>query len=286
MIEVLDLNHQQYPPLLLEIDNNPKQLYFLGTISDWTKPHIAIVGTRKATREGLSIARMFARELASYGCVIVSGLALGIDAAAHEGALEAHGKTIAVLGNGLTSIYPRQHESLAKKIIETGGCIFSEYTKDTPAYPNQFLERNRIVAGISSATLVIEAPIRSGSIATARLAIESGRDVFVIPGPINNKNYEGSHALLRNGARLVTSSKDIFDDLDIQKEVNIKNNFSSDDLVSNAIIETLQTSSNPMGVDTIIEITHLEPRKVQETLTLLALDDVIRDVGGKFILTQ
>ena len=272
MIEVLDSNHQQYPPLLLETENNPKQLYFLGTISDWTKPHIAIVGTRKATREGLSIARMFARELASYGCVIVSGLALGIDGAAHEGALEANGKTIAVLGNGLDSIYPRQHETLAKRIIESGGCIFSEYPEKTPAYPNQFLERNRIVAGIS--------------IATARLAVESGRDVFVIPGPINNKNYEGSHALLRNGARLVTSSKDIFDDLDIQKEITVKTSFLSDDVISNAIIEALQTSSNPIGVDTIIEITHLEPRKVQEALTLLALDDVIHDVGGKFILTQ
>jgi len=286
MIEVLYQKHQQYPPLLLETERCPKQLYYRGTISDWTKPHIAIVGTRKATKEGLATSKLFARELASCGCVIVSGLALGIDGAAHEGALEAHGKTLAVLGNGLDAIYPRQHEGLAKKIIESGGCIFSEYPENTPSYPNQFLERNRIVAGISIATLVIEAPIRSGSIATARLAIESGREVFVIPGPITNKNYEGSHSLLRNGARLVTSSKDILEDLDIKKEVNTRNIFTSDDSVSRTIIETLQTSSNPMGVDTIIEITHLEPRKVQEALTLLALDDVIRDVGGKFILTQ
>jgi len=285
MIEVLSSEHTQYPPLLLEIERYPKQLYFLGTVSDWTRPHIAIVGTRKATREGLLIARMFARELAALGCVIVSGLALGIDGAAHEGALEVNGKTIAVLGNGLDSIYPRQHEMLAKRITDLGGCIFSEYPENTPAYPNQFLERNRIVAGLSSATLVIEAPIRSGSIATARLAIESGRDVFVVPGPISNKNYEGSHSLLRNGARLVTSPKDIIDDLNIQKELHTKNIFASHDLISNAIIETLQTASNPMGVDMIIEITHLEPRKVQEALTLLALDDVIHDVGGKFILT-
>ena len=286
MIEVLHSKHKQYPPLLQEIEKSPKQLYYLGTLSDWTKPHIAIVGTRKATREGLILAKTFAKELAHFECVIVSGLALGIDGAAHEGALEAKGKTIAVLGNGLDSIYPRQHESLAKKIIETGGCIFSEYPENSPSYPSQFLERNRIVAGLSIATLVIEAPIRSGSIATARLAIESGRDVFVIPGPINNKNYEGSHSLIRNGARLVTSPRDILEDLNIQKEEDSKNNFSSNDPISNAIVEALRTTSNPMGVDTIIEITHLEPRKVQEALTLLALDDVIHDVGGKFILTQ
>jgi len=286
MIESISQKDIAFPPLLKEIQNPPSLLYMLGSPIQWNRTIVSIVGTRKATREGLMQARMFARELAHRGCIIVSGLALGIDAAAHEGALEARGTTVAVLANGLDSIYPRQHERLAKQIIESDGCVFSEYPEKTPPYPSQFLERNRIVAGISHATLVIEAPIRSGSIATARIAIESGRDVFVVPGPITNKNYEGSHTLLRNGARLVSKPEDIFEDLNIeiikQKEI-----FSAlGDTTSQRIIETLRTSSKPLQVDTIIEIAHLEPHKVQEALTILALDGIINDLGGVFTLNE
>jgi DNA processing protein len=284
MIEHIHHTHNAYPPLLKEIQNPPSKLFILGTMPDISNTFISIVGTRKATREGLSIARSFARELSVYGCVIVSGLALGIDAAAHEGALDARGKTIAVLANGLDSIYPRQHEQLAKRIVDSGGCIISEYPENTPPYPNQFLERNRIVAGVSYATIVVEAPIRSGSIATARLAIESGREVFVVPGPIYNKNYEGSHALLRNGARLVSNTKDILDDLQI--EIKNKSMTYKTDETSEKVIEAIKTSSKPLRVDTIIEITHLEPSRVQEILTLLVLDGIIDDIGGVFTLNK
>jgi DNA processing protein len=231
------------------------------------------------------LANLFAKKLAEYGCIIISGLALGIDGAAHEGALEVNGTTIAVLGNGLDSIYPRQHETLAKRMIQNNGCLISEYPAGTPSYPSNFLERNSIVAGISSAIIVIEAPIRSGSIATARLAAEYGRDVFVVPGPIHNKNYEGSHMLIRNGARLIGSIENLIDDLGLCKIISKKKQNEIDcNQETQIIINALKNTQKPIGVDAIVEITHIEPQKVQEILTLLALDEVIKDCGGSFIL--
>lgn len=286
MVRSVSHNDPSFPPLLLEIQDPPSSLFVLGDIPDWNNIIISIVGTRKATKEGMLYAHTFAKALARNGCIIASGLALGIDAAAHEGALEAGGTTVAILANGLDSIYPRQHEQLAKRITEHEGCIFSEYPEKTPAYPNQFLERNRIVAGMAHATIVIEAPIRSGSIATARLAIEDGRDVFVVPGPISNKNYEGSHALLRNGARLVSKPEDVLEDLQIEIKKCETQSSSFGDQTSQRIIETLKTSTKPLQVDTIIEMTHLEPHKAQEALTLLALDGIINDLGGSFTLNE
>lgn len=282
MIEQILHTKKEYPPLLKEIQDPPSRLFVLGKVPLWAQKTIAIVGTRKATKQGLSIAKTFAYELSQHGCTIISGLALGIDAAAHIGALEGHGITVAVLANGLDSIYPRQHEQLAERIIKNDGCIISEYPEGTPPYPNQFLQRNRIVAGIAQATIVIEAPIRSGSVATAKLAIESGRDVFVVPGSIYDKNYEGSHMLLRNGARLVSRPEDIFEDLNIQANKNTNNSVLEDE-ISKKIFEIIKSSTKPLKVDTIIEMAHLEPSSVQESLTLLVLDGFVKDVGGLFL---
>ena len=187
---------------------------------------IAIVGTRRATPDGKSTARRFAAELARAGIVIVSGLAFGVDAAAHEGCLDAEGKTVAVLACGLANIYPRNNEPLAKKILAQGGAIISEYPPDMPAYPSRFLERNRIVSGLSKGTLVIEAPERSGSLATARFALEQNRDVFVVPGPIAHPNFKGSHALIRQGAELVTTPEDILESYGIAREKSIGAEFA------------------------------------------------------------
>ncbi len=171
------------------------------------------MGTRKATSQGRFIAKEIAKKLSEMGMVIVSGLAMGIDTAAHEGALAGAGRTIAVLACGLDNIYPRQNENLAKKIIGTGGAVISEYPVGTEAFKNQFLERNRIVSGLCIATIVVEAPRESGALVTARLAAEQGREVFVFPGPTNHPNYHGSHKLIRDGARLVSSIDDILEDL-------------------------------------------------------------------------
>lgn len=253
-----------------------------GELPNENATYIAIVGTRKATHEGISIARDIARQCAKNGLTVVSGLALGIDGAAHEGALDAGGKTIAVLANGLDTVYPRQHESLAMRMIEKGGALISEYPEGSPAYPNQFLERNRIVAGISLATVVIEAPERSGSIATARIAAEAGREVFVIPGSVTSINYRGSHTLIRNGARLIRSADDMFEDLGFQGLFAPITKHTIETSAEHVILEALETARTPLSVDHIVELTGLEPHVVQEKLTLLALDGCIIEISGKF----
>lgn len=211
-----------YPRLLKEIPNPPENLYLLGNLPEKDTQKIAIVGTRKATAEGKKLAKEIAKKLAERGIIIVSGLAMGIDTAAHEGAIAAclpdgsQGKTIAVLANGLNSVYPAQNENLAKKILESDGALISEYPPETPSFPNQFLERNRIISGLSVATIIIEAPERSGSLATANWAAQQGREVFVFPGPANHSNFRGSHKLIRDGARLVASLEDILEDLGLE----------------------------------------------------------------------
>ena len=180
-IKLLLLSDANFPEPLKEIHCPPLGIYVRGEIGRAQTPSLAIVGTRKSTEEGKETARAFARELASRGVRIVSGLALGIDAAAHEGALDAKGHTIAVLGNGLDQLYPRNNERIAKGIIASGGAIISEYPLGTPPLPHHFLERNRIVSGLTQGVLVIEAPKESGALATARFALEQNRYVFVVP---------------------------------------------------------------------------------------------------------
>src|SRR3989344_4971641 len=166
-IKIISQKNPEYPSLLKEIQNPPEKLYVLGNLPSEplaNRPKIAIVGTRKATAQGRLLAKEIARKLTELGVIIVSGLAMGIDTSAHEGAVKAGGQTIAVLANGLDTIYPRQNENLAKKILELDGAIISEYPTNTPSFPNQFLERNRIISGLSIATIIIEAPERSGSL--------------------------------------------------------------------------------------------------------------------------
>jgi len=275
-----------YPPLLAEIPNAPKHLFILGELGA-SAPCVAVVGTRKATREGKHIAENISAGLAARGFCIVSGLALGIDAAAHEGALSSKGKTVAVMANGLDSIYPRCHEHLAKRILDSGGAIISEYPAGTPAFPNQFLARNRIVSGLSIATIVIEAPARSGSIATAGCAAEQGRDVLVFPGGISHPNYKGSHELIRKGARLASSLEDILEDLgvaDVIPKHTAAKQFPEyeNDAVFTAIIEALKISAGPTDIDKLFESTKVEQRTLAERLSLLIIDGVIKESGGKF----
>ncbi|MFA6407299.1 MAG: DNA-processing protein DprA [Candidatus Paceibacterota bacterium] len=282
---VLHEESELYPPLLSEIPGAPNTLYYRGILPTSHESCVAIVGTRKASREGLALAHELAETLALRGITIVSGLALGIDAAAHEGTLKAGGRTIAVLANGLDHVYPRQHEHLAEHILESGGCLISEYVEGTPAYPNQFLERNRIVSGLSIATIVIEAPLRSGSIATARNAIEQGREVFVFPGSVNNANYKGSHMLIRNGARLVTNCADILEDLGVETSPSLtsarENNIALSEFESQ-IVRVLTSAHEPLSIDKILELTTLQPHIVNEKLTLLLFSGIIEEVSGKF----
>lgn len=189
----------------------PKKLYYIGTLPSERRPTVAIVGTRKPTTYGKEVTTRFAGELARRGIIIASGMALGVDGLAHRAALEAGGTTIAVQANGLTKLYPRSHEQLGQAIVAGGGAIISEYEPDIPARDFQFLERNRIVSGLSDAVLITEASLRSGTMSTARHALEQGRDVFVVPGNITSPLSAGCNALLKQGAMPVTSPDDIIE---------------------------------------------------------------------------
>src|SRR3990172_4856842 len=297
-INIINKEDSRYPALLKEIPDAPEKIYVLGelpldpppTSLRIGNPKIAIVGTRKATDQGKIIAKKIAEKLTNLGVIIVSGLAMGIDTAAHEGAIAANGKTIAVLANGLDKIYPAQNENLAKKILELNGAIISEYEPEKPALEHQFLERNRIVSGLSVATIVIEAPERSGSIVTARLAAEQGREVFVFPGPANHPNYTGSHKLIRDGARLVSSIEDILEDLNLElknlKTEKLKHNAKSNiiDKDQLIIIKTIQEAGRPLNIDKIIEITKLEPQIANQAIAFLTIAEIIKETKSGYTL--
>lgn len=213
--EIVTLGDPGYPPSLLAIEDPPLMLYRMGRPATPARA-LAIVGSRNPTPQGLQNARRFARAFAEAEVTVVSGLALGIDGAAHAGALEGAAPdavaTIAVVGTGLDRVYPRQHLELAHRIAERGAMV-SEYPLGTPPLKENFPRRNRIIAGLSQGTLVVEAALQSGSLITARLAAEQGKEVFAIPGSIHSPHARGCHALLRQGAKLVESAQDVLEDL-------------------------------------------------------------------------
>lgn len=211
-IHVLPLSDRRYPPLLLEIADPPPLLYVSGDPECLSAPQLAVVGSRRPSRQGLSDAGAFAAALAKAGCVVTSGLALGIDAAAHRAAVDAGGRTIAVLGCGIDTIYPSANSGLAAEIAQHGAVI-SEFPLGTPPRANQFPSRNRIISGLSLGVLVVEAAVQSGSLVTARLAAEQNREVFALPGSIHNPVSRGCNHLIRQGATLVQSADDIFAEL-------------------------------------------------------------------------
>ncbi len=211
--DLLVLGDADYPPRLLATADPPLLLWLQGRRDLLAAPSIAIVGSRNPTAQGGDNARAFARALARAGYTIVSGLALGVDAAAHEGALDAGGATIAVVGTGLDQVYPRRNAGLAARLLAGGGLIVSEYALGMPVLPANFPKRNRIIAGLSLGCLVVEAAVQSGSLITARMAVEAGREVFAIPGSIHSPQARGCHALIRQGAKLVESAEDVLEEL-------------------------------------------------------------------------
>ncbi|PIY59746.1 DNA-protecting protein DprA [Candidatus Wolfebacteria bacterium CG_4_10_14_0_8_um_filter_37_11] len=292
-INTVKITDVEYPSLLKEISSTPEMFYLIGELPSDEIPKIAIVGTRKAGIAGRRFAKELARKLTELGVIVVSGLAMGIDTAAHEGAVLAGGKTIAVLANGLDKIYPAQNENLAEKILELGGALISEYPAGTKSFKNNFLERNRIVSGLSIATIVIEAPERSGSIVTARLAAEQGREVFVVPGSIDNPNYRGSHQLIRDGAVLVSSVEDILEDLG-DKIPNSKLQITNKSQIINSktknitdvnqllIIKTIREACGALAIDEIIKITKLEPHIANQSIAFLIIDGIIKETGNGY----
>ncbi len=209
---ILTLDDDRYPPLLKNIPDAPPVLYILGQAEVLKQPQLAIVGSRNPTHAGKDIAHDFALYLANMGMTITSGMALGIDAAAHQGALDSHGLTVAVMGTGLDRVYPAKHRDLAHNIAKNG-VLVSEYAPGTPALPGNFPRRNRIISGLSMGVLVVEAAVQSGSLITARLASEQGREVFAVPGSLHHPLAKGCHALIRQGAKLVETAEHILEEL-------------------------------------------------------------------------
>ncbi len=280
LIKKITFKDSDYPSLLREISDPPAVLYILGDLPDEKLPRLAIVGTRKATPNGCLIAKTLAKELSEAGFIIVSGLAMGIDTAGHEGVVASRGKTIAVLGNGLNEIYPRLNKNLAEKILELDGAIISEYPPAEPAFPSNFLARNRIVSGLCLGTIVVEAPERSGSLVTARLALEQNREVFVVPGPANHPNYAGSHQLIREGARLIVSTKDILADLNISLPAPEEKLDPEEKLV----LGILPKNKKSLSVDRIIELTKMDSQAVNKTIAFLIIKDMIKETLGRYSL--
>lgn len=211
-ISIVPINSPSYPSLLKEIHNPPALLYVRGDIELLSSPQLAIVGSRKGSRAGLGNAHSFARAFAASGCTITSGMALGIDAEGHRGALAGGGCTIAVLGTGVDIVYPRRNGELYQSIIEQGAVI-SEMPLGATPRPSQFPSRNRIISGLSLGVLIVEAALKSGSLITARLAMEQNREVFAMPGSIHNPASRGCHALIREGAKLVETAEHILEEL-------------------------------------------------------------------------
>lgn len=275
---------EHYPRLLREMPQPPALLYLLGNPETLNRPSLAIVGSRKATPQALIDAENFAHSLAQNGFAIVSGMAMGIDAHAHEGALNLPHSTIAVIGTGIDRVYPAKHRDLAHRIAEQG-LIISEFPLGTAPKAQNFPRRNRIIAGLSLGCLVVEADIFSGSLITARLSNEFGREVFAIPGSIHNPMSRGCHKLLREGAHLVEHLEDILEQLGWGNAPNVQNearavNFELDDAA-----QTLLTILNAgaCDIDQLIELSNLTPDEVSAQLLTLELNgDIAQLSGGRF----
>lgn len=211
-MKIIKLGEKNYPKQLLHIYNPPKKIFILGNEKILNEFSIAIVGTRKCTKYGEEIAKSLSYNLAKYGINIISGMAKGIDTAAHIGTMIAKGKTIAVLGGGFNNIYPKENTKLLKEIIEKGGTVITEYEEDIKPLPENFPKRNRIISGLSQGVVVVEARKRSGSLITADFALEEGKEVFAIPGDVNKETSKGCNMLIKEGAKLTENVKDILEE--------------------------------------------------------------------------
>ncbi|MBI4059714.1 DNA-protecting protein DprA [Candidatus Giovannonibacteria bacterium] len=274
-IYFLSPQDKKFPQELHETPWPPRGLYVKGEIRG-PKPKVAIVGTRRSTSYGKEVAFKIAQTLAGEGVIVVSGLALGIDAAAHEGALSGGGITWAVMGSGLENIYPKAHAGLAEKIIKQGGALISEYPRGLVARRYTFPERNRIVAGLAKLTIVIEAPEKSGALITARLALEAGREVGVVPGDVFRANFIGSNRLLREGAHPILGAQDALYLIGIEPSGKTPKLDKLDEIAESI----LQCLDGPKSADEIILATKLKPAIISQKLMELELKNIIKSAGG------
>jgi DNA processing protein len=277
--KVLTAADAAYPPLLREIYNPPIVLYVWGEVTERDRRAIAVVGSRKTSHYGMECAKKLSYQLAYAGLTVVSGLARGIDTAAHQGALAAQGRTIAVIGSGLMDLYPQENMALAEKIAGSGAVI-SEFPMTYPPTPQTFPYRNRIVAGWSNSLLVVEAGLKSGALITAGQAIEHNRTVYAVPGPIDRPTSAGANRLIQQGAKLVTGAGDILDEMSLlfptERATDLPPTLSADELT---LLEAIETSETPL--DAIVAKSGLPMPKVASTLLALEMKRRVKQLPGQ-----
>ena len=285
-VHLITLADSTYPQKLLEVSNPPALLFAIGHLHWLNHPTIAMVGSRSPTPQGEKNAEDFAKSLCEQGLCVVSGMALGIDGAAHRGALKANGATIAVVGTGLDIVYPARHRDLAHKIAERG-LILSEFPLGTPSKAQNFPRRNRLISGLSLGCLVVEANIESGSLITARLAAEQGREIFAIPGSIHSPVTKGCHQLIKQGAKLVESVQDILEEINWANIANSLPSISPSGLLGDLAPNSLQvnTALDLMGFDAMSfeqlrTSTRLTTEALSAMLMLLELENKIKSLAG------
>jgi DNA processing protein len=278
--DIRELRARDFPALLREIADPPKKLYLRGTLPDESFRWLCVVGSRKFSSYGATACQKLIAELSGYPVVIVSGLALGIDSIAHEAALASKLPTIGIPGSGISDdvLYPRVHVNLARKILGTGGALLSECAPQETATIWSFPKRNRLMAGLCHATLIIEAHEKSGTLITARLAMEYNRDVLVVPGPITSPNYAGSNALLREGAIAVTCGDDILKALGITVQEKAAPTF--DDLLPEEKI-LMEILSEPKTTDELSRETGMTPSRIHILISTLEIKKYIVARLGK-----
>lgn len=291
MHHILIRSDAEYPPLLNEIASAPMVLFVKGDPALLSSPQLAMVGSRHPTGIGTETAFEFAKQLSAQGWTITSGLALGIDAASHQGALASAGKTIAVVGTGLDRLYPAQHKALAEELLNKGGAIISEFPVGTPAKAEHFPRRNRLISGLSQGTLVVEAALQSGSLITARYATEQNREVFAIPGSIHNPLARGCHQLIRSGAKLVETVQDILEELAGGKPVarapeKIPTSTTPIQLPEHlaALLKYIDYASTP--IDVIVQRSGLSVSEVASAVLILELQGYLESTPGGYSRTH
>jgi len=285
--DFITLEDPEYPEKLKNIYDPPPIIFYKGDITILKERAIAIVGTRKPSNYGSEIAAKFAQDLARLGFVIVSGMADGIDTAAHKGCLKAKGETIAVFGCGIDIIYPPNNIRLSES-IQQSGCLISEFIPGTSTYSWTFPRRNRIISGLSLGVIIVEGGIDSGSLITAKLALEQGREVFAIPGQMDNKNSKGPHWLIKQGAKLVDSIEDIFEELNIpipngfEAQPRQKKDISELSANEKKICEIL--SLGPLHIDIIAEKTGMPFHEISSLLVILEIKGFVKQLPGKLFV--
>ena len=283
---LITIADQYYPELLKQIYDPPLAIFVRGKPNILNSIQLGIVGSRRPTADGRRLAREFSRQLAECGLTISSGLALGVDSCSHLGALDAGGKTIAVLGNGLNSIYPKTNSQLAESIIENGA-LLSELPLDYRPLPANFPRRNRIISGMSTGVLIVEAALKSGSLITARCAMEHGRDVFAIPGSIHNPLSRGCHAVIREGAKLVEQLQDIIEEIGPLAAATVSTDIlpattqrSIKGLDADTKLLLDNIGYHPVNVDYLVDVTGLSVNIISRTLLNLELQGLIESLPG------